>query len=361
VSGVSRKAKEGGKRKDAKGAPPHARAFTILSFLAFFSLGLLLAAGASTALHPLRPDPIGPPPAERPGPMPGAARKGVDRSQREAAEREFQLGYAHLTAERFADAVRSFEKAAKLDPTDPRPHVGLAKIHQALDYDERAEQAYRKAIEIEPSLDDAKVFLSQVLCDFGRNEEALGLLEDVARRAPGNALVWAEIGVNEMRLGRSEKAIPLFERYNRTAGRQAWGSANLGRALADVGRIDEAEKAYREALAIDPKAALAHLWLGQILMAKGRREEAEPALRTYRELRNLQTEEHRLRLAVARGADDPQVFATLLIRLAEVRRRLGKEREALIPIEQALKLFPGDAKLRALHEDQRRRAEPPPR
>ncbi|MBN1421309.1 MAG: tetratricopeptide repeat protein [Planctomycetes bacterium] len=359
VKGTSKK---GGKRKRRREAPPSERAFTVPSFLAFFTLGILLAAGASGILHAFRSGPAEAPPRPRPAAAPApAAGKGTAGVNRERAEEVFQRGYAHLSNERYGEAVRDFEEAARLDPTDPRPHVGLAKIHQALDYDERAEQAYRKAIALDPTFDDAKVFLAQILCDFGRNEEALGLLEEVARRAREDSIVWAEIAVNQMRLGYPEKAIPLLERYDRAAGRQAWGPMNLGRALADVGRIDEAEKAYREALAIDPKISLAYLWLGQLLMAKGRREEAEPLLRTYRELRTLHTEEHQLNLAVSRGSEDPRVFVNVLVRLAQVRHLLGKEREAVIPLRWALEYAPGDAKLRKLFEDQARRAGISPR
>ncbi len=49
-----------------------------------------------------------------------------------AAEERFQAGVSHLRNERYSDALAEFQRAATLDPTDPRPHHGQGKVYQKL-------------------------------------------------------------------------------------------------------------------------------------------------------------------------------------------------------------------------------------
>jgi tetratricopeptide (TPR) repeat protein len=247
--------------------------------------------------------------------------------------------------ERHADAYELLLQAARLDPRDARPFMGLGDISRSLDYTELGERFYRKAVEIEPSNKVAKISLSQVLCDLGKSREAIALLEEVERERPGDPFVWAELAVNVLHLGKPREAISLLERYNKTRGRQAWGYENLGRALAEAGDLGKAEEAYRTAIEIEPKTALAHLWLGQLLIRTRRKAEAEAHLRAFREIRDLQTQARLLEQGINRSPDDVQTLA----RLAHVRALLGQYAAALVPLERAMRLAPGDDRLRQFH------------
>jgi Flp pilus assembly protein TadD len=289
------------------------------------------------------------------------AQEGLDRDPANVVARGMEVdrlcekAYAHVSAERFADAFDVLTQAVRLDPGDPRPYMGLGEVCRKLDYDQRAEDYYRKAVEVDPKSNAAKVSLSMVLCDFGKNREAIEILEEVEKEKPKDPFVWAELAINAIHLGSPKEAIPLLERYNATQGRQAWGYENLGRAYAEAGEAVKAEKAYREAIEINPKTALAHLWLGQLLITLGRRAEAEGFLGTFRQLREWQTQARFLEQGVNRSPDD----VMMLVRLAHVRTLLGQDREALVPLERALKLAPGDDRIRKLYESVRQKVQSP--
>ena len=279
-----------------------------------------------------------------------ASSAGTSGAPREDVEYHCQRGYEYLSAEGYSEAFDEFYKASRINPSDPRPHMGLGEVCRGLDYDERAERHYRRAIELDPGSVPAKVSLSMILCDFGRNREAIDLLKEVEKVQPDDPFLWAEFAINAMRLGNPREAIPLLEKYNEKEGRQAWGYENLGRAYVESGEPEKAEKALRGAIEINPRTALAHLWLGQLLITLGRRAEADEVLKTFLELRDLQTEVKMLVGQLNRKPDDVMT----LVRLAHVRTLLGQYEQALGPLERAMKLAPSDDRLPKLYEQVKR-------
>lgn len=318
------------------------------SFVFFFVLGLIAAAVAARTLdadqRAAKPAPSAAKPAAKPA------------RDLAAAEATFQEGYRQLREENLEEAHRAFSRAAELDPRDPRPHMGLGKVLEALNYRERAQEAYRRAIALDGTFSDAKIELARVLCDFGKHAESIALLNSARRDDPANALVAAELAANELRQGNAAAAIPLIEEYLARTGPTAWAYEHLGRAYADTGNAKGAEEQYRRALALKPASELGNLWLGQLLVALGRRPEAEQHFRRFRELRSYQTESREVEQAIARRPGDVGQLVRLLVRLAELRARQEKHREALVPLKRALDLIPGDEALRRLYEDQSRRA-----
>ncbi|MBN1441779.1 MAG: tetratricopeptide repeat protein [Planctomycetes bacterium] len=298
-------------------------------------------------------------------------------------------GMRHMTSERYPDALLEFLKAARLAPDDPRPHYRLGKVYERLQFDRRAEAEYRLALQLEPDYRDAKLGLARVLCDFGKNAEATALLRELERAAPDDPLIWAELAINALRLDRPAEAVELLERYVRSGGaiELDWGLTHLGRAYAETGQIEKAESAYRRALSINPSMQLAHLWLGHLLIARGEREAADRQMRTFREIRDLSTEAHRIQNHLLRNPPD----APSLVRLAEIRNLLrqpdlaiqavngaldvdprcaaalvqlahsltllGKPADAVRHLRRAVELEPANERLRELYEKRRRALE----
>jgi len=277
-------------------------------------------------------------PARPPGPRTMAAST--------AAEDAFQRGFRALEEERHSDAVASFRQAAALDASDPRPHHGLGKAYQKMALIELAERSFRTAIEIDPESTASENDLATLLHDSGRYEEALALLETLRAKNPGDHFVTAEIGINELALGHVEAAIRHLEEYNAAVGPQPWGATNLGRALEAAGDDTRAEASYREALRSDPAFGIALHLLGQLLARTGREDESRRALESYRQLRELETTAHQLAMALLRQPDD----VDSLMRLANIRFRLGKAKEALILVDRARGIRPGDPAIEAIRE-----------
>ena len=115
---------------------------------------------------------------------------------------------------------------------------------------DRAREAYERALELEPSMADARVNLGRLLHVAGETGRAEPQYREAAMLDPGDPT-------------------PHF---------------NLGVLLEEVGRRDEAVHAYRQAILRDPDFADAHCNLGLLLESLGRRQEAVRHLSAARKL-----------------------------------------------------------------------------
>ena len=113
-----------------------------------------------------------------------------------------------------------------------------------------AERGYRRAIERDPTLADAILNLSALLCDSGRFAAAMAVLDQGLRHRPDVALL----------------------HFNR------------GVALEDLGRQREAIASYEASLRVDPSLADAHYNLARLHELAGDRRRALRHLSSYRRL-----------------------------------------------------------------------------
>jgi len=322
----------------------------------FFLIGLLSGGGVAavhlryrTALELAEKKKLDHPKASRASPE-------VSPQKKARVKALIEKGFRLKKQERWSEAFDAFSECVKLVPDEPWPYFYLAEVYEALDYREKAAELYRKALRLDPGWREPKVRLAKILCDFGRNREALKLLEKAYRSNPKDPLVWGELALNHLRLGETEKALPLIKRYVQTVPDDPWGWEHLGRVYAQQGDQAEAEKAYRRALALNPHRELAQLWLGQLLISQGKKKEAQKHLKAFHRIRDLNTREYNLLQAVSRYAYDPQRLVAILVELARVRASLGRYRQALVPLDRALRLAPEDPRLKVLYEKIRSRA-----
>ncbi len=113
-----------------------------------------------------------------------------------------------------------------------------------------AERAYRQALENDPEHVPAALNLSAMLCEQGRCDDALRLLDGMLARCPADAAL----------------------------------HFNLGIALEDQHRDDEAIAAYERALGLQPDLADAHFNLARLHERAGRPHRALRHLHEYRRL-----------------------------------------------------------------------------
>ncbi len=311
----------------------------ILSLALWFGLGLLAAGPLNLAVGALRGTGGSPK-----GTAGGAA---IPSARPPAGFGELiQKGFDLLSAERHDRAFEEFQRAAALGPSEPEPYLGLAEVYRKLQLHSLAEESYRKAIRLDATCWPAKEALVKILCDRGRNEEAIAILKELERDTPDASFVWGELALNTLRLGRPAEAIPWLERYTRAEKDQAWGFAHLGRAHAELGQNQEAERALREAVEKDPKMGLAHLWLGQVLVTTGRKAEGDEHLKAFHDLQHIGTMVQRLEGQVGREPENVKA----LVQLAHGRGLLGQYARALVPLERAIALSPGDERLSKMRQ-----------
>ena len=99
----------------------------------------------------------------------------------------YGLGLTYEQLYQYEDAIREFQKASQLDPTNPMPFVGLGDIYQQLSKYQEALTTYQKALAI-----------------FEENEELSALFNP--------AVLYYEMGNTFSSLGRIEEAISAYQK-----------------------------------------------------------------------------------------------------------------------------------------------------
>ncbi|MCP5353288.1 MAG: tetratricopeptide repeat protein [Chromatiales bacterium] len=208
-----------------------------------------------------------------------------DLPQPQTAVDWYNMGWwLHTQLERYDEAEQAYRRAIEIDPKYAYPWNGLGNL--LADHRNRpdeAEQAYRRAIEIDPEFVWPWNNLGIVLVDdLNRPDEA----EQAYRRAieidPKDAWPWNGLGNLLMsHLNRPGEAEQAYRRAIEIDPEFAWPWNGLGILLVDhLNRPDDAEQAYRRAIEIDPEFAPPWNNLGNLLMDDlNRPEEAEQAYR----------------------------------------------------------------------------------
>jgi tetratricopeptide (TPR) repeat protein len=114
----------------------------------------------------------------------------------------------------------------------------------------KAQQAYERALELDPRHCDAHINLGRILHDQGAPAAAEPHYRAAIKSEPDSAIAWF----------------------------------NLGVALEDLGKLKDAVEAYRRAISLDPGNADAHYNLSGILERRGDKPAALRHLKTYRKL-----------------------------------------------------------------------------
>jgi serine/threonine-protein kinase len=144
-----------------------------------------------------------------------------------------------------SDRIRSTaRKALELDPNLADAHAAVGRVSTDEWQWERAEQAFRRAMDLNPENEYACNCYAELLAILGRNAEAVELMQQAAKRNP---------------------QLPA-------------SFALLGLRLYEARRYAEAEVAFRRALDMDEKNAIASGFLGAVYLATGR---ADAAVRLY--------------------------------------------------------------------------------
>jgi tetratricopeptide (TPR) repeat protein len=170
----------------------------------------------------------------------------------EGLSKVFNEGVAASAAGNFDDAINKFNEALKTNPqcSDCYYNIGVANAGKK-DYD-KAEEAYKKAIEVKPSADAynglASVYTTQRKFDLA--QEAGKKAAELASATPGG--------------GASPEA-----------------TYNQGVVLWNAGKIAEAKAAFEQVIAAKPDHAEAHYQLGMALVNEGNLKGARSEFDTY--------------------------------------------------------------------------------
>jgi len=174
----------------------------------------------------------------------------IPRRRNKAAVDLFDKGmdlYLKGYADNYHKAADQFEKALKLDATYSRAALYLARTYNALYEQDKAEQYFRQAIEVDADFIEARASFAGMLLDTGNVDEAIRQLNTVTGREPDNAMAHYLLA----------QAYRMKDLYAES--------------------IDAAGKAIR----LMPKNAEAHFWLAESLRMSKKYEQARTEYLEY--------------------------------------------------------------------------------
>jgi predicted Zn-dependent protease len=186
----------------------------------------------------------------------------------------FERAESSYVARRYDEAVGLFTAYTTDEPENPWGFYMLGLSSWKAGDRVGAEQALRKAIELDSTHVRSRLNLSRVLLEVGRPEEALEQLTLVRQSDPTLGEVHRLIGRTHDARGEVEEAIAAYRRAIVLDTRDVWAMNNLGVLLVQQGRAHEALGPLARATQLRTTSPVFQSNLGTALEAAGFRTAA---------------------------------------------------------------------------------------
>ncbi|MCW9079689.1 MAG: protein kinase [Gammaproteobacteria bacterium] len=156
-----------------------------------------------------------------------------------------QMGLV-IPSEATPKAKDAAQRALELDDSLPEVHYMWAAIKTWIDWDwEGGEQAFKRALELNPNFAEALVYYSHLLCYMGRLDEALAAAERAMQLDPLNSVIMTISGVTLAYLGRYDDAIERYQDALRTSPNDPVGHNGLWETYYKKGMYEESLKSAK--------------------------------------------------------------------------------------------------------------------
>ncbi len=206
-----------------------------------------------------------------------ASERIISAEAREAYLRgRFLLG--RRTGSAFEQARAFFQKTVELEPRYAEAYAGLAIAlmllpnYQAVSVDEaipQAKTAALKALELDPSLTEARVTLAQIHSEFEWDfASAEKEFRQVLAEAPNDARAHSGFAALLWATGRFDEAIREMKKVSEFAPLSLGAGVDMGRAYYFARQYDLAVQQYERVIELDPNYSAAHSQLGMALLEK---------------------------------------------------------------------------------------------
>jgi Flp pilus assembly protein TadD len=178
----------------------------------------------------------------------------------------------------FETPATIFEQLTQAYPSFAEPWIGLGITRARVRRFDEAEQALRRAIEVDPGRPEPHLELAKVLFLAGRYADARGHAEFALERRPGGReeRLWAARA--NLESGHRGRARALASELASRAGGDGEAEIVLGAAAFAERDLATSLQHFERALSIDPEHAFAHARRAKTLLLLGEEEEALRAL-----------------------------------------------------------------------------------
>jgi tetratricopeptide (TPR) repeat protein len=271
-------------------------------------------------------------------------RKYVEQEHPEAALVLEAVTRGYLQQYRLPEARGCLNRWLQLQPENPQALCLRGQLQ--LDYEHaqpEAVESYRRAVQLDPEHEEARVGLATALLQTKKYAEAVEHLEYLRRCQPDNLRV--QVGLAECRrsLGDAGAALRQVEPVLAQHPQYAQALALRGQLALDADQSEEAESWLRQSLAQDPRDYQANYNLILCLYRNGKGDEA---LRREEVLKRRDEDLKRFSEVVthdmAQRPHDPALHTTL----GQLLLRSGYEEEGVRWLQSALRQDPDYAPAR---------------
>ncbi|MBV8317532.1 MAG: tetratricopeptide repeat protein [Planctomycetaceae bacterium] len=189
------------------------------------------------------------------------------------------LGQLRRLANQNDRAIEAFREALKIDPNETETQALLGLTLSQADKPDEALEVFRGALKNDPANPALNRLYGGVLTQFGRNDEAIAFYKGLLDRYPNSEeivhLAHSGLSVVYVNLGDFSKGEAELETLLERNPDEAGVNNDLGYLYADQGKnLEKAEAMIRKALLEEPKNAAYLDSLGWVLFKRGKLKEA---------------------------------------------------------------------------------------
>jgi Flp pilus assembly protein TadD len=187
-----------------------------------------------------------------------------------------ERGRAMLEGGRLNDAIAELSRATSLDPKLSQAHSLLAVAYERKGLRDRADDSYRRAIDVNERDPEALNNLGYSLYLNGNYRASVDKLKRAAKLAPTDARILNNLALAQARLGKYDDAYKNFAR----AGGEFSGHANVAALLVRAGREEKAVEHLEAARKLQPESQNVLRQLAELYERTGRADRAADARHT---------------------------------------------------------------------------------
>jgi len=202
---------------------------------------------------------------------------GASASPAITAPASFADGQAAYQAKKYSEATAIFETYTERRPGNAWGYYMLGLSSWKSGDFAKSEQAFDKALSIDPRHVKSLVNLSRVLIDQKRHDDAIDRLNRAAEIDPDSVEVQRLLGRTYYAQGRTDEAEDAYRRALELNERDAWSMNNLGLLLLETKRAEEALPLFAQAVELRKEVPEFHNNLGMALEHTGRFKAAATA------------------------------------------------------------------------------------
>lgn len=229
-----------------------------------------------------------------------------------------------VSLKKYDEGAAIFEEMFKTYPEERKTPqlVLLAKFYRLGDKPDEAIRVAREAIKLDPNDLDAQIQLAAVLGSTGKADEAVAILRAAAKKEPSNPAISGFLGSILSQAGRNDEALALFkgmiEKFPNNEAMVKIARSQLSIIYVNMGDYAKGEAELESLLERNPDEPGVNNDLGYLYAEQGK---------------DLEKAESMIRKALQEDADN----SAYLDSLGWVLFKRGKAREAVVPLEKAVK------------------------